>query len=448
MRLLRDVLPDHYVVIGNFELQPPRRKNTLEYDAVVIGDRGVFAVEIKGWGGKITGDIRRWQLPWGRVENPLIRTETKAKALRDYLVRRCALWPDDLYCESLVLLMGRKLKLNIEDPRANRLLTEATLKAFFTWHASDQGVLIDETLRDQILQNIAPVARQPKQSMVLRDYEIMAELERPHGRYREFIGRHNFLKTRKRVRIKSYELDPLMPKAQRDLEMRRVIRDLEALGNMEDSPYVARPYDVIRDMEDADILYLVSDWVGTQTLAEFMEANTLGIDDPELWSIGLHLLRAVSYIHEQSVVHRDLHPGVIFMTKDADEVPLKIADFDFARIARMDSIADDMLTIGTEGYVAPELWLADDEYDERVDIFSVGAILFELMSGVPLYDSELALLRQEEIWDRRKALVPDDALRACLHDLLSYDPNARATNLEQAQAFFSERLEALLGKSP
>ena len=84
LRQLRDRLPENYIVIGNFELDLQQRRNTLEFDVVVIGDWGVYAVEIKGWSGKIRGDTRRWTLQWGKVENPFIRAETKAKALRDF----------------------------------------------------------------------------------------------------------------------------------------------------------------------------------------------------------------------------------------------------------------------------------------------------------------------------------------------------------------------------
>ena len=87
IRALRDLLPEHYVVIGNFELQLPNRTNTFEYDAVVIGEYGLYAVEVKGWSGEIRGDLRRWYLDWGRVQNPLILTERKAKALRSFVSR-------------------------------------------------------------------------------------------------------------------------------------------------------------------------------------------------------------------------------------------------------------------------------------------------------------------------------------------------------------------------
>ena len=443
MRLLRDILPEHFIIIGNFELQLPRRKNTIEYDAVVVGDHGVYAVEIKGWGGKISGDVRRWQLAWGRVENPFIRTETKAKALRDFLRRQCQQWPDELYCEAVVLLTGKKIKLDVDDPRQGRLLTMETAQAFFAQGAAELAGLIDASLREDIERVIAPLANPAATSRILRDYEIIAELERPNQRYREFVGRHNLIRARRRVRIKSYSMDPLIEIKGRDVELRRIMRDIEALSKMGDNPYVAHAYDMFRDVEDAQIFYLVSEWVGKTTLVDYMQEHTSPrLEDPEVWGIGLHLLKAVSYVHAQNVVHRDLHPGVVYMTEPEADVPLKIADFDFARIARMDSIAGSTLKIGTEGYIAPELWLSDD-YDERVDIFSVGAILFELMTGEPLVKDERALMRQDIIWSSRKHLVEDDALRACLGGLLAFDPATRDEDLESAQAFFADRIETL-----
>lgn len=443
MRLLRDVLPDHFIIIGNFELQLPRRKNTIEYDAVVVGDDGVYAVEIKGWNGKISGDVRRWQLAWGRVENPFIRTETKAKALRDFLRRQCDQWPDDLYCEAVVLLTGKKLKVNIEDPRQGRLLTMENAEAFFSQAHSERRGLIDDALREGIERAIAPLANPAVTSKILRDYEIIAELERPTQRYREFVGRHSLIRARRRVRIKSYTMDPLISIKGMDVELRRIMRDIEALSKMGDNPYVAHAYDMFRDLEDSQIFYLVSEWVGKITLADYMAEHDLPrLQDPSIWGIGLHLLKAVSYVHAQNVVHRDLHPGVVYMTEPEADVPLKIADFDFARIARMDSIAGTTLKIGTEGYIAPELWLSND-YDERVDIFSVGAILFELMSGQPLVENERDLMRQDIIWSSRKHIIEDEALRECLAGLLAFDSNARDEDLESAQVFFNARMDAL-----
>lgn len=439
IRMIRDVLPEHDIVIGNFELQLPRRKNTLEYDAVVITDYGVYAVEIKGWGGKITGDVRRWQLKWGRVENPFIRIETKAKALRDLLARQIEGWPEQLYCESLVFLAGKNPRINLDDPRLDRLLVGEQVESFFEERAKavEGAVMLSPELKRQIADVIAPVASPRSVAVVVQNYEILAELERETEVYREYVARHTLLRTRSRVRLKVYALDPLMTTAQRDRALRRILRDIEALNALGDNPYVARAYDMAQAMEDELLFYVVSEWVGSRKMGDFLsERQGSGFDDPSLWRIGEHLLRAVSFIHAQGVVHRDLHPGVIYMSDQDEKVPLKIVDFDFARIARMDSIADGLIRIGTEGYVAPELWFEDEVYDQRVDVFSVGAILFELLTGTPLNESASSLMRHEEVWQFKRMELPEGEIRDLFDHLLSYDPARRAPRLDEAIALF------------
>lgn len=440
IRIIRDVLPEHDIVIGNFELQLPRRKNTLEYDAVVITDYGVYAVEIKGWGGKITGDVRRWQLKWGRVENPFIRIETKAKALRDLLARQIEGWPAQLFCESLVLLAGKNPKINLDDPRIDRLLIGDQVEAFFEQRAQpvEGAVKLSPELKRQIAEVIAPVASPRSVAVVVQNYEILAELERDTEVYREYVARHTLLRTRNRVRLKVYALDPLMTTAQRDRALRRILRDIEALNALGDNPYVARAYDMAQAMEDELLFYVVSEWVGSRTMGDFLgeRQGLVGLAEPSLWRMGAHLLRAVSFIHAQGVVHRDLHPGVVYMSDQDEKVPLKIVDFDFARIARMDSIADGIIRIGTEGYVAPELWFEDEVYDQRVDVFSVGAILFELLTGKALNESATSLMRHEEVWQFKRLELPEGEIRALFDHLLSYDPASRAPRLDEAIALF------------
>ena len=448
IRLLRDALPDHDVVIGNFELQLPRRKNTMEYDAVVITQTGVYAVEIKGWGGKIQGDVRRWQLDWGRVENPFIRIEAKAKALRDLLARQVEGWPADLYCESVVLLTGRRPRVDLDDPRKDRLIIAEEVASLF--HARHEaalaqgGPMLSPELIRRVAEVIAPVAAPRQAPVVVSGYEILAELERDTHVYREYVARHTLLRSRSRVRIKVYALDPLMPAAQRDRALRRVVRDIEALSAMGDNPYVARAFDVAREQDDELLFYVVSEWVGSQTLADFIaqREHQPGFEDPRVWHMGAHLLRAVSFVHSQGVVHRDLHPGVIYLHDEPDGVPFKIVDFDFARIAKMDSIADGILRIGTEGYVAPELWLEDEVYDQRVDVFSVGAILFELLTGRALYEDAGTLMRHEEVWAQRRLWIPEGPLRDCFDLLLAYDPMHRPSTLEPIIALFERLGEA------
>lgn len=433
IRLLRDSLPEHFIVLGNFELQLPNRSNTFEYDAVVIGEYGLYAVEIKGWSGDIRGDRRRWYLDWGNVQNPLILTERKAKALRGFLWRALPDLPRDVFCKSVVMLpTGANLML--EDPR---IATPEDLFDHFVdedrMRAVGPGPLLDDTLRNALTDALIPIASPASQTPRVSDYEIVGELDTGDAPYREFVGKHQLLRSRSRVRLKRYSLDPLAPVAERDREIERVMRDMEALTALDSNPYIASAYDVIRDQEDELNFYLVSEWVGPQTLADWIANHDYSGDTPdeEARQLGAHLLRAVEFMHERGIVHRNLHPGVIYLTGDAhSRVPLKLTDFDYARVSQLPSIEGSFERMAEEGYAAPEL-LTSDDYDHGVDLFSTGAILYEVLTGNRLYQTIPEMLRPADTWAKRREAVGDPECLTVLDALLREDPEERPTSLTE-----------------
>jgi len=435
MRALRDTLPEHFLVVGNFELQLPQRANTLEYDAVVVGEHGLYAVEIKGWSGVIDGDIRRWQLEWGPVENPFIRIERKAKVLRHLLATSVEGFPSEVFCQAVVLLPD-DADVRVDDPRNERIVTVSNLYDLFVdrdlIRQNGPGPLLDEALRDRIEKCLVPIAEPVEPIPVLRDYDVEAELQIDEDApYRELVGRHRLLRSRKRVRIKMYSLDPLATASEQKRQYDRVLRDMEALSSLETNPYIANAYELIRDHDDELRFYVVSEWVGPQTLAQYLADSDPG-DLPHRLTLGAHLARAVSFMHARGIVHRNLHPGVIYMTEDpADDVPLKIADFDYARITTLPSIASNLDNLGTEGFVAPEIWQSDD-YDERVDTFSLGALFFYLITGERLFRSLKQLIHPENVWAERSSLIADPDLRSLVRDMVDPDPSSRLGNLQRA----------------
>lgn len=446
IRRLRDRLPDHYIVIGNFELQLPRRRNTLEYDAVVVGEWGLYAVEIRGWGGTIHGDIRRWELEWGRVENPFIRIERKAKALRDLLVRSVDGFPQELFCEAVVFLTGDDAEVHVKDERNRRLLLPGQLYDFFVDHKRmiqrGPGPLLDEQMRKHIVDAISPLASPRSPLPVIQNIEVETELLAESAPYREFIGRHKLLQSRGKVRIKAYSIDPLLPKKEREAEYNRAVRDMEALTELEDNAYVARPYEMLQDKEDELTFYLVSEWVGSTTLRKYIEQiDYESVEAGERDAFGRyakHLLKAISFMHGRKIIHRNLHPGVIYLTNSEQGVPLKIADFDYARVANLKSIGGQISDLGTEGYAAPELWM-EDGYDFRVDIFSAGVIIYELFTGEYLYADLPEMLRHDEVWQEKRELVDNLDIRALLDEMVASNPERRTGGFARAIEYFSDQ---------
>ncbi len=87
------------------------------------------------------------------------------------------------------------------------------------------------------------------------------------------------------------------------------------------------------------------------------------------------LLSALSYMHAKGIMHRDIKPENLILKDSENDWDVKIADFGLSQFL---SSNDYLFTrCGTPGYVAPEI-LADEKYDEKVDVFSAGVILYIL----------------------------------------------------------------------
>jgi hypothetical protein len=89
------------------------------------------------------------------------------------------------------------------------------------------------------------------------------------------------------------------------------------------------------------------------------------------------MCRGLDYAHKQGVVHRDVKPANVRVTADGT---VKIVDFGIARVADASQMTQTGLVLGTPSYMAPEV-LAGSRFDHRADMWAVGVILYELLSG-------------------------------------------------------------------
>jgi len=136
-------------------------------------------------------------------------------------------------------------------------------------------------------------------------------------------------------------------------------------------------------------------------------------------------------LHEQNVLHRDLKPQNILLSDGSDVPVLKIADFGFARALQPQDMA--ATVCGSPLYMAPEI-LRHEPYDAKADLWSVGAILFELQLGRTPFSgaNPLQLLANIEKNDR----VPFDGAQVStegqdfLRSLLMRNPSQRLSSRE------------------
>lgn len=449
-RLLRDRLPDHYFLLGNFDLRLPNRRTSVEYDAVIIGEYGFYAVEIKGWTGLIRGGDRYWVLPWDRRSNPVTYLDRKTKILGQFVRRQLDDLDDNCFFAPAMLFPRRDVRFDLPESMMRYIVGPDSIYDHFVdlemVRKKGPGPFRSRERTEEIVEAITAVAEPGDEGVFLSYYDVEGERKVDSSPYREFFGTHRYLHSRSKVRIKAYTIDSLASMAQRREEQNRVLRDMEALEVLDDNPYVARSYEMQPDYEDNKIFYLVSEWVGSRTLRDYIESMKSSqetADDPTPLVLAHHLIEAIQSIHDDGIVHRNINPEVVYLTGCDESVPLKIADFDFARVAKLESIAEAVSTIGTDGYQAPELWL-DDDYDHRVDLFSLGAVLYELLTGQQLFRGPGGLLRPEEVWEDRGRRLEDEKLASLIGGLISRDADRRSEVMPAVRDHVEGRLREVI----
>lgn len=127
--------------------------------------------------------------------------------------------------------------------------------------------------------------------------------------------------------------------------------------------------------EDAQGAYYTMEYVDGRPLSNLMGNN--GIKDERLIKkIFTQMLDALIYVHKKQIVHRDLKPDNILITYRGDNV--KILDFG---LAAADSFEDNLAKVGTPKYAAPEQMTKGYDADQRADIYALGLILLEMITG-------------------------------------------------------------------
>ncbi len=145
-------------------------------------------------------------------------------------------------------------------------------------------------------------------------------------------------------------------------------------------PNIVKIYDV--GFTD-EIQFIVMEYIDGITLKEFIERQGV-----LKWKDALHfvtqILRALQHAHDKGIVHRDIKPQNIMLFTDGT---IKVMDFGIARFSRIDGKTLSDKTIGSVHYISPEQ-ARGDMTDERSDIYSVGVMLYEMLTGKKPFDGE------------------------------------------------------------
>ncbi|MDB5215560.1 MAG: hypothetical protein JWO86_3487 [Myxococcaceae bacterium] len=216
----------------------------------------------------------------------------------------------------------------------------------------------------------------------------------------------------------------------------RFEREARAIGQIE-SEHVVLVLDV-GALDDGHAPYMVMEYLEGRDLAKILkEDGPLSVEDAV--DCMLQVCEALDGAHQQGIIHRDLKPANLFLTRREDGGPhIKVVDFGISKILdpkMIESGPKEMTkaftVLGSPRYMAPEQLRNSKDVDGRADLWSLGAVLFQLLAGKPAFDADnninvsLAVLTKEPPLLRELAPHAPPELEAIVNKCLTKDRAGR-----------------------
>jgi serine/threonine protein kinase len=375
---LKKELPNDYLLIPNFQIKQ-RDHDALEYDLVVIAPHAIYVIEEKEWYGRLTGDDQEWLLNQTPRKPPLWLTNTKAKVLKSALGalgNQMAVVPMFIVPDGTQILLGGNWAPHVRNLNASAAWLKDSARAGH--RASDIS-----RYHDQIVKVLTGrwIARTRQGRRRVGGYEIVETLFADE-QVGEYIAKRAHLDgDPARFRVRTWRLDRTgTPQA---VEKRRAIirRPTEALAKIGRHPNLL-PVLQFDFLEDENEFYEVTEWSEYGTLHGFLhnpERDQLTLR--ERLEIAAGVAAALVEVHAHSLVHRNVCPEAIVVGFDRQP---RLTDFDRAYIEGQVTVFEDTANRRNLAFVPPELENPTDyDFDAASDMYSFGALLYQLLTGRP-----------------------------------------------------------------
>jgi serine/threonine protein kinase len=182
------------------------------------------------------------------------------------------------------------------------------------------------------------------------------------------------------------------PETLREAEVERLIREAEVLEGL-DHPGIVR---YVSHGVDGGRPWVAEEWLHGELLSARLAREPLSLRDAVLTVA--RAADALGDAHRRGVVHRDVKPANLFLV---DRLPERVKVIDFGAARRAEEprrLTRTGMALGTPGYMAPEQALAEP-LDARCDVFALGCVLYECLSGEPAFASPHPLALQAQVID-------------------------------------------------
>ena len=241
----------------------------------------------------------------------------------------------------------------------------------------------------------------------------------------------------RRVAIKTARRDVIEASGIAEEMMERFLREAQAAGAL-NHPNIITIYDA---GEENGVAYIAMEYLEGGDLQDLIDGKQR-FDVDAVVEIGATVCDALGHAHAKGIIHRDIKPANIMMPKDG---PIRVADFGIAHVSDS-SLTQEGVMIGTPHYMSPEQFMGH-KVDGRSDLFAVGVILYELLTGEKPFQGEAlntvmhSVVKVEPIPPRELNFAIDECLNDIVMKALSKSPKKRYQTAAAMAAALRESLK-------
>lgn len=134
-------------------------------------------------------------------------------------------------------------------------------------------------------------------------------------------------------------------------------------------------------IEQGGLIGMAMEWANSGDLKELLEQRQQPLSAQEIHDIFLPMTEAIGFAHQQGIVHRDIKPGNVLLHFDGHRFHPKFTDFGIAKVLSDPGVTVTGAKLGTPYYMPPEQWKDSKRVNHRADIYSLGVILYRMLTG-------------------------------------------------------------------
>jgi serine/threonine protein kinase len=430
---LRDHLPNGWLIFHNFEMR--QGGEVFEIDIAILAPHAVYLVDVKGTRGNIDVYGSKWY-PEGRQPffSPLAKLRNHAKVMANLISDS---HPGQIelrkaHVHATVLLTADDAAVfdqaGLDSPDVTDL--KYCLKYF-----TDKARIPSHRLNDikkftKIIAGAITGKAKPKTAAtVFRDWQVEEKLGGT-DRYTEYRAKHNLLGKRGGMaRLRVYQADPYQDETARQEEFKKISNAYRAVAHIPTHANVLAVKDLFIS-DDEDKVVLVTEDLPGQALRLHINKASLALTFDQKLQVMRDVLSALDHAHRHEVIHRNLTPDAILVTKGGQA---RVTGFDFARVGknRTSTIADQVVDDLEAAYQAPECFKDPTQASIASDLYATGLIIYELLTGELPFESVDQMMEADGKFPMKPSEHKPDLPRGIdewLQKFCEFDPEERHTS--------------------